>query len=347
MKICILGDLHFGARNSNLIVQNWQEKFFMDFFWPKMDELGIETIVQMGDYFDNRKWINVQTMAFQKRVFVDQVHARNIDVHGIIGNHDIPLRHSLANSSPVQILNHEDNIQFYDEPTVVDFADRKFMMMPWVCKENYELCETLIKDGGDVLIGHFDIEGFLMHAGHTSKEGFGLNDFNNWKEVYSGHYHTPSEKGNVKYVGTPYEMMWADEKCKHGFWIYDTDDSSMTYHENPYTYFHRIVWEDGTDYDPTKVTNGYVKVQVKKKTDFESFEKYVDQINFNNPYEMKIIESFEEYNSDNVGEMIELADTSDLIAEYIDDVATDNNKEQITRLMLSIYEEAKSIDDHI
>ena len=62
---------------------------------------------------------------------------------------------------------------------------------------------------------------------------------------------------------------------------------------------------------------------------------------------MKIIESFEEYNSDNVGEMIELADTSDLIAEYIDDVATDNNKEQITRLMLSIYEEAKSIDDHI
>ena len=90
-----------------------------------------------------------------------------------------------------------------------------------------------------------------------------------------------------------------------------------------------------------------VKVQVKKKTDFESFEKYVDQINFNNPYEMKIIESFEEYNSDNVGEMIELADTSDLIAEYIDDVATDNNKEQITQLMLSIYEEAKNIDDHI
>lgn len=347
MKICILGDLHFGARNSNQIIQKWQEKFFTDFFWPHMDNMGIKTIIQMGDYFDNRKWINLQTMSFQKRVFVDEVQKRGIEVHGIIGNHDIPLRHSLKDNSPEQILNHEDNITFYDEPTDLTFEDRTFTMLPWVCKENFEVCDQRIRDGGDILIGHLDITGFLMHAGHVSKEGFSYGDFDAWKQVYSGHYHTMSEKGNVKYVGTPYEMMWADEKCKHGFWIFDTADSSMTFYENPHNFFHRIEWVDGTEYDISNIAEGYVKIQVKKKTDFESFEKFVDKVNFGNPYEVKIIESFEEYNSDNVGEMIELADTSDLIAEYIDDVATDNNKEQITQLMLSIYEEAKSLDDHI
>ena len=76
----------------------------MEYFWPKMDKLGIKTVIQTGDYFDNRKWLNVQSIAFQDRVFVQEASDRGITVHGIIGNHDIPYRNSLSNSSVVQLL---------------------------------------------------------------------------------------------------------------------------------------------------------------------------------------------------------------------------------------------------
>ena len=42
-----------------------------------------------------------------------------------------------------------------------------------------------------------------------------------------------------------------------------------------------------------------------------------------------------------------MTDTSDLISEYIDDVATDLNKKEIKKIMLEIFEEAKDIDDSI
>ena len=37
--------------------------------------------------------------------------------------------------------------------------------------------------------------------------------------------------------------------------------------------------------------------------------------------------------------------TTDLISEYIEDVATDNNKEAIKKLMLEIYDDALRIDE--
>jgi hypothetical protein len=42
-----------------------------------------------------------------------------------------------------------------------------------------------------------------------------------------------------------------------------------------------------------------------------------------------------------------ISETTDLISEYIDDVATDINKDQIKQIMIEIYEEAKEADDNI
>jgi len=86
-------------------------------------------------------------------------------------------------------------------------------------------------------------------------------------------------------------------------------------------------------------------VTVKKKTSFEEFERFIDKVNFQEPFEVKIVESFEEYSQENVRDLIQLSSTTDLIQEYIDDVATENNKESIKKLMIEIYDEAMSIDE--
>lgn len=344
-KIAIIGDVHFGARNSNKIVEHWQERFYKEIFWPYIEENGIQEIVQTGDYFDNRRSIDLRTMAFQRRTFVEVAQKLDVNVHVIVGNHDIPYRHSLANSSVEQILSHEDNFTVYTEPTKVDFDDRSITMMPWICRENYEECATALRAGGDMLLGHFEITGFVMHPGAISKDGISMSDFKDWNQVFSGHYHTQSEKGNIHYVGTPYQMSWSDSTTNHGFWILDTTDGSMQFIRNPYTYFNRFVWEDGCDADTSNLERSYVKISVKKKTDFESFEKFIDRINFGNPFEVKIIEQFEEWSEDNVKELLSVSSTEELIKEYVGDVTTDNNKAAITETLISIYEEALHVQD--
>jgi len=145
MLIAFIGDTHFGARNSNSIVEYWQRKFYEEVFWPYIEKNGIKTIIQTGDWFDNRKWLNIQSIAFQKEVFVKPSQKLGVNVHVIVGNHDIPLRHSLTNNSVRQILEHEKNFSVYDKIETVEFEDRKITFMPWVCKENEEDSFSVIK----------------------------------------------------------------------------------------------------------------------------------------------------------------------------------------------------------
>lgn len=350
MLIAILGDTHFGARNRNITIEKWQRRFYEECFWPTIDDMGITQVIQVGDYFDSRKWLNIQTIAFQKDVFVNQAQRRNVNVDVLVGNHDIPFRHSLKNNSPKQILGHEKNFTVYEEPTKNFYHGKEVTLMPWICKENYDECMEVIRNGGDTIIGHFEIKGFMMHPGAYSKDGLTRGDFSKWNNVISGHYHSQSKDGNIHYVGTPYQMMWSDVNGKHGFWIFDTDTGESRFIKNPFDYYYKINYNNKTQPDEIAkldLSDAYVKLIVEEKNDFESFEKIVDAINFQEPFELKIIESFEEYSSDNVKEIIELSDTTEIIEEYVDDIATTANKEAIKKLMIEIYEEALHLNDNV
>lgn len=345
MKIAILGDTHFGARNSNKVIEHWQRRFYEETFWPYIEQHGIQTVIQTGDYFDNRKWINLQTMAFQRNVFVKRAQNLGVNVVGIVGNHDIPNRHDLENSSVSQILNPEENFNFFDTIQTIEYADRKITFMPWICKANAEECMEVIEEGGDIIVGHYEIANFEMHPGAKSLAGINAKSFGNWNKVISGHYHSQSIQGNIQYVGTPYQMSWNDATTKHGFWILDTDDTSMTFIENPNRYFNRFYWNDGCKKPVENLYNSFVKVNVQKKTNFELFEKFIDKVNFESPFDLKITESFEEFNAENVNDLIATQSTEDLISEYIEEVGTDNNKDAVKKLMLMIYQEAMSIEE--
>jgi len=344
LKIVILGDTHIGARNSNSTIEHWQRKFYNDFFWPTIDELGIKTIIQTGDYFDNRKWLNINSIATQKEIIINELQSRDINLHVFPGNHDLPLRHSLKNNSVQQILGHEKNVTVYNKPTKVQFDDREVTFMPWICKENYEECMEVLRAGGDIIVGHFEITGFVMHPGAISKEGISLEDFSGWNKVLSGHYHAQSKNANIQYVGTPYQMSWSDSTTKHGFWVLDLFTDEMRFFENPYRYFHRFVWEDGCDQPLENLEESFVKVSVKKKSDFEAFEKFIDKINFQKPFDMKVIESYENWSEENVKDLINISTTQDLIKEYVDDVATTDSAESIKKIMMNIFDEANNME---
>ena len=55
MKIAVIGDLHWGARNDNQEFLNYFQRFFDNVFFPELEERGVNKILQVGDFFD-RDW---------------------------------------------------------------------------------------------------------------------------------------------------------------------------------------------------------------------------------------------------------------------------------------------------
>ena len=58
MKIALLNDTHFGARNDSNIFDEYFYKFYNDIFFPYLKENNIKTLIHLGDIVDRRKYIN-------------------------------------------------------------------------------------------------------------------------------------------------------------------------------------------------------------------------------------------------------------------------------------------------
>ena len=58
MKIALITDTHFGARNDSLLFLDFFRKFYENIFFPTLKERGIKEIIHLGDVVDRRKFIN-------------------------------------------------------------------------------------------------------------------------------------------------------------------------------------------------------------------------------------------------------------------------------------------------
>ena len=89
MKIAILNDTHCGIRNSSEIFMDYQEKFYRDVFFPYLEQHGIKKILHLGDYYDNRKFINFKALEHNRKIFLEKLRELQIHMDIIPGNHDV------------------------------------------------------------------------------------------------------------------------------------------------------------------------------------------------------------------------------------------------------------------
>ena len=105
MKLCILGDTHFGARGDSLDFHNYFKKFYDEVLFPYLKANDIEVIFQMGDLFDRRKFINFNTLHLCREYFFDRCEILGIKVHTLLGNHDVAFKNTLEVNSTGLLLN--------------------------------------------------------------------------------------------------------------------------------------------------------------------------------------------------------------------------------------------------
>jgi len=346
MKICLLGDTHFGVRNDSKIFHKYFEKFYSNIFFPALKEHGIEIIVQLGDLFDRRKYINFLTLSESKRYFFNELRKREIELHVLIGNHDIFWRENLGVNSPNLLLNEYSNILIYEEPTTLKIGQMSIDIIPWICKDNQaEILKFIENTESNHCLGHFEISGYEMMKGVESHEGIDKNLLKKYKHVYSGHFHTASSKGNITYLGTPYELMWSDCNDPRGFYILDTVTEELEFIKNPYTIFTKYYYNEYEHQPLEEVEDKFIKIIVVDKKDYNLFDNFVENLYKNNPSEVKIIEDMSEFESSAVDDNINLEDTMTLLSEYVDGLETDADKLRLKTILRELYVEAHDYEE--
>ena len=78
MKLAIITDTHWGARNDSQAFAEYFRRFYEDIFFPTLMERDIRTVVHMGDIVDRRKFINYKTLYQMREIFFDTCWDRYI-----------------------------------------------------------------------------------------------------------------------------------------------------------------------------------------------------------------------------------------------------------------------------
>ena len=342
-QFAILGDTHWGCRNDLPLFYGHFEQFYTTLI-EDLVERDVTDLFQLGDLFDRRKYINFKTLNEAKRCFFDKLKANNINLHVLVGNHDIHMRESVDINSPSLVLGEYDNITVYTKPTTVNYNGTTIDMIPWICRDNEkEVLDFIAKSKSDLCFGHFEILSFVMYQGMESHEGLPIDLFAKYEKVCSGHYHTRSQKENIVYVGTPYEMTWQDYNDPKGYHLFDIKTRELEFVQNNRTIFTRIEYNDTNplvDLSTLDLRDKFVKLIVTNKSDLYKFDNYVQKLYSKGCYEIKIVEDLTEFTEGEIDEDLDLEDTIDVVSNYIDSIETTADKEKIKSFMKSLYVEA-------
>ena len=320
MKILLITDQHFGVRNDNQHFINHYAKFYGKVVIPFIKASGIKEIISLGDTFDRRRYINFMSLDSAKEMWFDQLPKLGCNHTMLIGNHDIYYKNTLKVNAPHEILGE------------YNFDDNKS-----------EVFEAVQRSKAPVCMGHLELNGFEAHPGHVMESGMDKTFFNKFKRVFSGHYHQKSTKGNISYLGNPYQLYWNDYGCKRGFHVFDTTTLKTTFYRNPFDIFYKLYYNNGVSIPESEDLKGsFVKLIVEEKGDYQKFDYAVKQLQNIGLGDLKIVEdlSAELECSDST---LETEDTMTLLESYIDEIELKVDKSNVKSVMRSLYVEASEL----
>lgn len=351
MKVALITDTHAGAHSDSLIFNDYFLRFYNEVFFPYLDKNNIDTIIHLGDLFDRRKYVNFYTLySWRKNIF--EVLNKNYKTYIIQGNHDIFFKQTNEVTSLREILSPYKNIEIIDSPCTKNIDGTDILMLPWVNEENKEGTEQNMKStNAQIVMGHLEICGFCMYPGiPNSHADMDPGEFVKFESVFSGHFHHKSSNDNIHYLGSPYEMTWADFGDPKGFHVFDTDTRDIEFVENPLKIYHKYYYNDenktidGLAVDLQKYKGTYVKVVVEKKTNTYIFDQFIEAVKNENPVEVSIIDAM--YDTDLDDDSIdETKDTLTLLVECVQNSGMDD-KDMIPLidLLKNLFLEAQNID---
>jgi len=344
MKVAIITDQHFGARKSSRVFHDFFKKFYDNIFFPTIKKRGIDTVLDLGDTFDNRRNLDLWAAQWSTDNYFSRLKDMGVTIHSLVGNHTAYFKDTNKVNTLESVLGEYDNIKIYDKATEVMIGGLPILFIPWINSENSDETYALIeKSECPVAMGHLELNGFEAHRGYIMDHGHATSPYKKFDKVFSGHYHQKSTRENITYLGNPYQIYWNDYNQNRGFHIFDTNTKKLEFIENPYQIYQKIYYNEDQIksglFKFHEYNQSFIKIIVERKTDTDKFERFISQLYAAGVHEIKVIEdpSFEQDLNEEID--IEKEDTLTILEKYVDDMEH-SNKPALKSILKSLYVEA-------
>ena len=355
MKIALITDLHFGARNDNQTFAKFFSKFYTETFFPELEKRGIKHVFDLGDTFDRRKYISFTSLKSAKEMFFNPLAEGGYHLHCIVGNHDSVYKNTIETNSIDLLLADYDNITTLSTPQTYAIEDFNVFVVPWICAENQDETFTLADQSkAQVCFGHLELDGYEMNKGFFIREGWDDKWLKKFELVCSGHYHTKQQRGNVHYLGCPYEMTWNDYEDQKGFHIFDTETRELEFIPNPFVMFHKLWYDDeGWEFDDVakeaqtfeQYKDCMIKVVIRNKTNPHLYDHYIERLEKAGVSHIQVADDHLHMDLEEEQEIFsEAEDTPTILSKYVDALeVNEEQKPKLKRLLDKLYSEALTI----
>lgn len=266
-KIAIIGDLHFGIKKADSSFLEYQKGYFENEFFPLIYKNGIKTVIQTGDILDSRTHIDFLVARFMHKHFFEPLKNSYINFYSVLGNHDIFYRQSTSLSGIKELTERYPNVHIITKYTSREVDNCQIDFVPWICNENVEeITQEIASSSYDryrLCIGHFELADFEMQKGMKCSKGtFDADSLKCYNKVISGHFHTPSQKGFIEYIGTPYQLTWSDVGDAKKVILFDTEtlefEEYFTKARKYFIFNFEALKEKSFDYESCR--HGYIKI---------------------------------------------------------------------------------------
>lgn len=342
MKVALISDLHFGIKQSDATFQKSQLSFFEKQLVEELKLRSIDTIFVLGDVFDTRQSVNVQTSNVVLHLFKDIFEDFNI--HMIVGNHDLYYKNTTSVNSLKQ-LDLLPNVTVYETPKTMDFDGHSVTFLPWIT--DYKSFKGA--GNSEYCFAHLDVAGFMMDKINMCSEGVSIKQLSeNYKHVYTGHFHTRSKKKigdcDVTYIGSPYQLTRIDMGQDRGCTVLDLDTNKTELIVNTESIrYVKLTYPDVPENIGEFVAHNYVDIDIPYDLSDESKKifDYMQAVNANSAISV----------TQNIGKKPELTVSADekdlsnidlfsLFKSYTDQLKN-INKEQIYSELTTLYNDFK------
>lgn len=351
MKIAIVTDTHFGARNDSQLFLDHFVDFFEGVFFPALKKYDIDTVIHAGDLLDRRKYINFNTLNTVRKRVLEPMRDMDVTMHCILGNHDTYYKNTNDVNSIKELFDGKyDNFILYEKPETICLGGMDLALLPWINGENESEAEDFIKSTqAQWLVGHLELQGYEVLRGVKYDGGTDPALFSRFEQVLSGHFHCRQERGNVIYLGTPYQITFSDSGETKGFWILDTETREMEFIKNPDTMFHSLSYDDeAKDYTKfiskthPQFKNKYVKLYVLKKENPYILDRVMDSLYNSGVYSLTIVDETDRLEKEEIEAADATKSTLEIIMDEIDNRAEIKNPDKVKEIVKEVYLESLS-----
>ena len=343
VEVAIISDLHFGVHGDSPM---WHKIMMQYAEWLSllMQNRKVEYLYILGDVFDNRKAVGVETMQMANDFF-DKLFFDGLHITIIAGNHD-SFYEDTSKTTSVSLIGRRPGVTLVSGKKQIDvWGDKcRMILCPWGI-DMRQLAEE--GERGDVVMGHFEISSFADVPGHLYTGGYTPEEITQCAPlVFSGHFHLRDEKvfefnGKQKRIiitGSPYQLNWADSGSTKGVYFYSPTSGNVDFVENT-------------------ISPKHIQISVGDKPNREELENNIIRVTANSVDEAKQVQSYiaelKDFGAVDIGAKInvvdaalptnfESADTGEfdqhkLLVDYVNACDFGDKKEKVLEIIERIY----------